>query len=303
MDYNLLNVVTSKSEFAAMFLLRKKKYHGTNKEIAKKWRDCVVSELNWTKSENQVGAKDGEAGGYYVQAQGFPRRGYMKPTKPHEGAARSARAAREKIASDLAHDLGLPLPPAVLATRSDTPPGCEATVVVTLVMYPAQHYWEQVKAQALPEGPGGLALASVYSQCSPMLPFNTWVRQMDHGDHPNNIIWGYDPQNLADSQLIFLDYSYSLGHDNSWNGDGWKQITWSPFPQALQTHMDDDKLIEAAARIAGYDPKRVDEIVRRIPDNYLDGAQKDNIVTSLIGRMPLVMRAMEQNLAEGRSGG
>jgi len=58
-----------------------------------------------------------------------------RPTKVH------ARAAREKIASDPAYDLGLTLPPAVLTIRENPPTDCARFVVVTLALYPRQWRW------------------------------------------------------------------------------------------------------------------------------------------------------------------
>lgn len=278
--------------------MRKQRYRIENRRLSKAWRASVVSPLQWHESQNKVGAKEGEAGGYVVQADGFPRTGYLKPAKPHQEAEKSARAAREKIASDLAQDLELPVPPAMLTIRENPPVNCEATVVVTLVMYPSQYTWGQVKTLVLGADPGGLALASVYSQCSPVLPFDAWVQQADHGDHPDNIIWGYDPSNITDSQLIFLDYAYSLGYDGRWGGEGWKQFALPPFPPALLEHGDEIKLLETAHRIAAFDREEIRDIVYRIPKAYLEDAQKDTICTGLIGRRSLVLASIEAKLDE-----
>lgn len=190
-----------------------------NRRIAHEWRQDASSPYEWRRCANQAGTIQGEAGGYFVEADGFERRAYLKPTNIHADAAQVARAAREKIASDLAYDLGLPVPAAQLTTLSSPPPGCEPTVVVSLVQYPTQHPWALIKAHPLDGGnPLSLALAQVLTTCAPMLAFDTWLDQTDHGDHPHNIVWGYDPQNVADSRVIFLDYAFSMGFRGDWAG-------------------------------------------------------------------------------------
>jgi hypothetical protein len=59
--------------------------------------------LKWRRCENQAGVihaepAEGEAGGYFVEADGFARRAYLKPVKAHADARTHARAGREKIA-------------------------------------------------------------------------------------------------------------------------------------------------------------------------------------------------------------
>ena len=121
------------------------------------WRQSLVSDHAWTQCANQAGAIQEEAGGYFVEAAGFPRRAYLKPANPHPDAANRARAAREKLASDLAFDLGLCVPPVLLANRANPPAGCESAVAVTLVMYPRQWPWEQIRGYPLDVTPLGAA--------------------------------------------------------------------------------------------------------------------------------------------------
>lgn len=265
-------------------------------DIAKDWRASPMSNLNWEKCQNQAGCVQGEAGGYFVSAEGFARRGYLKPVKPHPNNALScARAAREKISADLAHDLDLMVPPATLTQLENAPDGCEKAVVVTLVMFPKQHPWETVKSHVNPDdsqesdiSPVALALLKIFSECSPMYVFDTWLNQTDHGDHPHNIVWGYDPKKGSDSSLVFLDYAFSLGYNGEWNNDGWKNIELAKFPVLMTKYLDTERLRVAIENIQNYDEEVINDIVNRIPDTHLDQSQKEIISKGLVERRVLV---------------
>jgi len=90
----------------------------SNEEIAGRWRATAIAPWAWTPARNASGTLDvvveGEAGGLMVTCPELGgRRAYMKPLKKGSRAG-FERAAREKIASDLAFDLKVPVPPVVL---------------------------------------------------------------------------------------------------------------------------------------------------------------------------------------------
>ena len=260
----------------------------TTEEIALDWRTRAVSELVWKKCGNQAGIIQGEAGGYYVTADGFPRRGYLKPANPHPNASITARAAREKIAADLACDLALPVPPVQLTYRDDAPDGCETSVAVSLVMYPTQHAWETIRNIPLEDSPQGLALAQAISHCSPMLAFDTWVAQTDHNDHPHNIVWGYDPCHLHDSKIIFLDFAFSMGFSGEWKNEGWRNISIAGFPRRMMEHLDKRGLRDTIHKISCIDDTQIESIIMRIPQSHLDNHQKEIIYQGLTARKALL---------------
>jgi hypothetical protein len=67
----------------------------------------------------------------------------MKPIEVLPDEEMHARAAPEKIAADLAFDLGLPVPPVQLTAFQTK--GGSVPAGVSLVMYPTQWAWEHVK--------------------------------------------------------------------------------------------------------------------------------------------------------------
>src|SRR5262249_48007141 len=149
-----------------------------------------------------------------------------------------ARAAREKIASDLAHDLGFVVPPVILANRAKPPdvrfqnrlgqlavvPG-EEHVCVSLVMFQRQFSWEELHRKLDGSTPSIKAPAvraliesartTLPAAASHALAFDTWVGQMDHHPQNNhNIIFGYELSSRGDvttSAYVFLDYALSFG--------------------------------------------------------------------------------------------
>jgi hypothetical protein len=266
----------------------------TTAEIAADWRKAAVSPLNWTDCANQAGAAQGEAGGFFVEATGFPRRAYMKPVHDHLDDQIVCRAAREKIAADLAYDLGLPVPPAQLTTwlegKSSKP------VVVSLVMYPTQFAWLQVRGLPIPQSVHGAALAAVLAKGSPMLAFDTWLSQEDHGDHPHNIVWGYEPANMANTGLIFLDYSFSMGYNGTWRSGGWKPVTLVPFPPLLLQYLDKQALRTTLEKIEAYPDAEIGAVIQRVPDSHMAPAQRDLLQEGLIGRKTLLRACLQQLL-------
>lgn len=261
-----------------------------NIRIAQEWRSKVCSDLKWTRSKRDGGGIHGEASGYYAEAAGFGRRVYLKPGRPDANAVEHARAAREKIAADLAHDLELPVPPCQLALLDDPPGGCVPTVVISLVMYPRQFPWSVYLAtsRGLDESSEGLATAKVLGDCSPMWPFDTWLGQFDHGDHPHNIVWGYDPGYRADQSILFLDFANALGHRGAWEGDGWKSVVRAPFPAIMQKNANQIAMVRTAQRIRDFEEKKLEEIVQRIPDVFLAAERKALVLQCLLSRRALV---------------
>lgn len=269
----------------------------TNDEIAAEWRRLCISPHTWRACSDQAGLTTGEAGGYRVETDGFPRRGYLKPATAHGDEGRHCRAAREKIASDLAFELALPVPPALLTERVARPLGCTPWVVVSLIMYPHQWSWKDVRGLAIEETPLGAAMAGALSRCSPLLALDTWLDQTDHADHPENIVWGYNPARIADSCILFLDYANSLGFNGQWNNGGWRNVQRAPWPPRLMEHLADGALKPTIAKIETLPEETVREIVNRIPDGYLPVDQKAVITEGLIGRRPLVRAALQSVLA------
>src|SRR5207244_7574605 len=104
------------------------------------WRDQSLSPDSW-KETGKAGEAEGEGAGYYVTCG--PVNAFAKPSTLDPAVC---RAAHEKIASDLAFDLGLPVPPAVLLRCPKPPVGNQPNVVLSLIPFLAVHKWRVVRA-------------------------------------------------------------------------------------------------------------------------------------------------------------
>lgn len=261
-----------------------------DKTIADHWRSLAHTSWDWRKAASQAGGqtdyRPGEAGGFFATCSEFPgRRVYLKPLKLESD---KYRAAREKIAADLAYDLGLCVPPVLLATRQDALGAEETNVCVSLVLYARQWSWQQIR-QLINAGAQDeitqLASASLADAAALAHVFDTWVDQYDHNDHPHNIVFGYTPE-MPDKEhaFVFLDYSFSMGLDGRWRNNGYMQINPAGFPLLMKQAITEDALEEAISRIQGYPEQKINQIVNKIPESHLDVTDRELIVGGLCYR-------------------
>lgn len=272
-----------------------------NDELSRLWRAEVSLGCRWRLAPNQAGVLGGavpagEAGGLFVMTERWPqRRAYMKPRR-RDPDPRKARAAREKICADLAHDLGVTVPPVVLAQRDDAPPDEENAVCVSLVLYPRQFPWEQVK-RYVDAGPAGTELIRHHLPVAAAhaLAFDTWVGQTDHNDHPHNIVFGYVPGptvTIQDAAYVFLDYAFALGWGGVWEGDGWGVLGQAPFPPAMTGAVDKAALGAILDRIESISDDTIKSVVERIPSRFLAPAEGTLIIEGLVRRRSLVRQLL-----------
>lgn len=274
------------------------------KDIAAEWRGLVDPPYQWTKCANQAGAladyREGEGGGFFVQSDALAgRRAYLKPRQPDASRA-ICRAAREKIASDLAAEVGVCVPPVVLARRFDAV-GEENYVCVSLVMYPRQWSWGQVRGLLSDRGTTavGMSVAALVPKSAAQgLAFDTWVGQTDHADHPHNIILGLDPADESDRCFVFLDYAMAMGVKDAWANDGHTACPVAPFPPYMLQNLDRKALAETITVIENVPEPRIRDIVGRIPASYLPKDRGAVIADGLVARRLLIRSALAPHLEE-----
>jgi hypothetical protein len=101
---------------AERFLLRVGAMDATT---CNRWRQEVVSTEEWVHHIDQaLPIQPGEAGGFLVRSAQTGLLGYLKPLNHN---AQVPRAAYEKIASDLAFEAHVGVPPVVLYRRLNPP--------------------------------------------------------------------------------------------------------------------------------------------------------------------------------------
>ena len=266
----------------------------TNEQIAKDWRRDVVSALPWQRATNQNDLSNGVLRGYAVTAPGLPRRGFLKPGLRLPEADGKCWAAREKIAADLAHELGLPVPPAILWRQADRLPHVEPHVVITLIGHPNLIEWTRVRyLGARPPGTNEPDARKAFAACSGVLAFDTWLDQHEHArQHAGNLVWGYGSADEA--QITFLDYASALGADGSWESGGWRSVVVPAFDPFLLAALDRVWLRRTVDAIELVSDERIKEIVARIPEDFLPPSEKDMLQKALTGRRGLVRETLER---------
>jgi len=246
-----------------------------NEEIAVRWRLAVQSDDVWVLHERGPNAHAGMCEGRWVTCAAVGGRPcYLKPSRSF-GAA--AVAAREKIASDLAHDLGVPVPPFVLAPNSPFP---EALPGVSLAPYGRIFAWRNAEPGlgmvTLPQA----ALPSVKEAAARLFAFDVWLEQVDHGPSgPNNLLLGFDPRvgGFERPALFGIDFEKSMHFDQA-------VLRLVPFPQYFSGSLSPEALFDAAGRIESLPADIIEEVVRRVPVEYLDPGRAAAISAALIDR-------------------
>jgi len=134
--------------------------------------------------------------------------GYAKPSKVDTDPKPYPRAAHEKIAADLAFELGLPLSPVVLHRWPGAPPqGNQPFVAISLIPFLNVHKWQHIVAVPAIAPQMKKELTPV---ASALVPFDTWV---DNGDRANegNLIVSKDGTDLSKPlRVAYIDYSNSM---------------------------------------------------------------------------------------------
>jgi hypothetical protein len=120
-------------------------YSADVESLAAAWRErCETQGDDWRET-SKAGDAGGEASGYFVTSGTV--NSYAKPSKIDTSPMPNPRAAHEKIAADLAFELGLPLPPVLLYRWPGAPPqGDQRFIAISLRPFLNVHKWQQVEA-------------------------------------------------------------------------------------------------------------------------------------------------------------
>jgi hypothetical protein len=195
--------------------------------------------------------------------------------KPRPGAERNLMVAREKIASDLARLLDLPVAPVVVRTP-DPSAGWNHHSALSLACLPAARPWAH----------GGAAhLDRVASTLERLRVFWTWIADSDHNGHGGNLLFEIRPDGCA---VIAIDHSWSFGHDNNIDplafsaSTGYGTARRDDCRPALQTIMTDIQSL-------GWDT--IETIVRRLA-GILTVPEQDRILHILRERRTSLRRLL-----------
>jgi hypothetical protein len=199
--------------------------------------------------------------------------GVLGIAKPGEAKGDGiARAAHEKIASDLAYHLDLPIPPVVLWRRSPCPAGAHPCCSISAIAY----------AQPLDLGSNmnlitGPLLDDARRITSAIAAFDSWIGAQDR-HHGNAII---DADTSGGLRMAFIDYAYSLSH--TWKASpGQNQFvnTFAAFFGGVLPVV----VEEVVDRIGALAREAIESCVRSIPNDFMHPADRQLVLDQLLQR-------------------
>ena len=151
--------------------------------------------------------------------------------KPTCGRCKHPAAAREKIASDLAYDLGIPAAPVLLCDSGGRFGAQQEECCVSMVTHPKTPPWSAVFSAPFIASPAGQLLrASASRPMSQIAAFDLWIENPDR-DNAANLVLGEDPSDAAATTFYAFDHDLAMGGSaNSWKDDGWQDMAVGVFP-------------------------------------------------------------------------
>ena len=259
-------------------------------QIAKEWRNTVVTTDAWLVQH--IVHQYSEAQAMFVRNGAIS--GYGKPGRNQPPVSQHCRAAHEKIASDLAFELGLPIPPTILWDRTPHPPGCERYCSISVVPFTNPNSWRQIAVQTPLVNRLLKAIAPV---ASAMAAFDTWIGNLDRANAGNLLVTEDVSENPAIVRVAYIDYANSLSH--GWPDD-LQGATVRPVRHYPNGIICDEKLLdEVLAGIEALGDNVIKEIISRVPAVFIPDEKRRIIETALIGRkskLRLALRTVYPNL-------
>jgi hypothetical protein len=230
---------------------------------------------SWAQNTFTVDAwKDG---GFFASSESNPFQvsvgelsGIAKPGR--KKTDNICRAAHEKIASDLAFELKLPIPPVILWDMgSTTAADRERYVAISAWAFPQPLPWGQVTTALTQQH-----TLEASQAMSAMQAFETWISA---GDRRPDHVLTYLQAPDKPLQLAVIDYAYSMSQVWAAADDPSGLVA-----TYLSVQPDIDSLKTMTERILQLADERVKTIVNRITGEYLPTPKKEIILANLLSR-------------------
>lgn len=253
-------------------------------QIAIDWRSQSVTILNW--QGQAISHQAGEASGFFVTCGSLS--GYAKPGKNQPPVAQHCRAAHEKIASDLAFELGLPVPPAILWIRSAVPSGCEQYCCVSALPFVNANPWRE--ARKIP-GVMNRLLPQIGTYASAIAAFDTWVGNTDRANEGNLLVTEDVSEVPAILRVAYIDYANSLTF--GWNDAVSAETVRAVAHYPSEAPCDESAMAEAIDRIEALPDDRIQAIVARVDHTFVPSPKRAIIETALMDRKAKIRSALK----------
>lgn len=257
----------------------------------------VITRHEWIESpfeDHQIedAIETGESQGYVVRCRAASHvRAFLKPLRKEPG---KSRAAAEKICTDLARLLSLPVPRVMLCDRQ-VDDSRERYVCLSEIAVGETIKWSQLSLY-----PGAtkvqLAAEAAIREHAGIVVLDTWVGNRDRNNGGNTVV-RIRPD--AEVEIVFIDFAFSLNVHSAWDDGAWRDIQITPCLPAL----------EEVSRIWGQVERTIAQvlqlrevdivgIVDPIPDEFLPPQQKQVIKEALLHRRGRLEPVFRQHCAE-----
>lgn len=258
--------------------------------LAPRWRERVFAKPEDWKEAGKPGSRGGTFGSFPVSGEGL---GGMAKPRPQKYLATSEHpvAAIEKIASDLAFELNLPVPPAVLWHRPDAPRSHGRELVISAIPFLPAVNWSQVEKVPATRDQYMPLLSPL---ASAVLPFDTWIMNGDRENGGNLIVTEDVSGPVPIFRAAYLDFANSLTRVFKLQPDIWKDMQAFVPIYPVGCVPDLDAMSRMVTAIENLSAPVIEGIIRRIPPAFLLPAHRDEIVKALLYRQPrirLIMRS------------
>ncbi|SEI85375.1 hypothetical protein SAMN05518849_1011117 [Sphingobium sp. AP50] len=227
--------------------------------IAEDWFDNPIQILNVTR----IGDYSSSADGACRVTFGGSRVGFVKPRMD----AGTPVVANEKIAADLGFLLHLPVAPVVIRAPQDGTEWDRFTILSLACLGSGRHWGEGNASLNQHNVPGLEALRT----------FWTWIGDIDHNQHPQNLLYEIDSSGRM--QLLSIDHSYLLGQ----GADASTLAASEGYGTCDQPNARPAREVAVAA-IEALDEQDVQHIVRRLVGTVLTDVQAEDTIGWLAAR-------------------
>ncbi len=234
--------------------------------LARDWARRVRTAGDW---EDHGAWAESESRPRLVYSAEFGLYGVAKPGIAKEDGV--ARAAHEKLAADLAFELDLPVPPAVLWDRSCGGSGVHGQTVISAWAFPQPHPWTEARAVLNDQ-----ELAFAARCLSAMRVFEAWIYATDR--KLENVLVSRDGGVPGAIRMACVDYSFSLTHT-------WKEVDeQEPPPWPYCEPEDAAAKQDAIDRIEAFGQRALARRVGRLPNAFLPPDEKRRVLCKLLQR-------------------
>lgn len=207
-------------------------------------------------------------------------RAFAKPARDYDLAWRAV--VHEKLASDLAYDLRLPVPP-VHVIKPPLGSAYPGWLAVSHIPFPQPRPLGDWQSTGLPE--------AYWRRCqavaTAMRVFYTWIHDTDHGGHPQNVLFG-DP-GTSEYELAFIDHSLSLLHT------GTVRAELAPPVHSLFANDVQDVVRMMVDRIEAISRSRVEFLVSRLKPMMPEGTGAGLVNLLLEAQVALRRTVLKEN--------